>query len=255
MAYNDKLMSAKEDTLNKADQQIEKNSNDADAGLQKSGHEVAKTGGEIQNKDQKFRLKIKDMSQEQKREYERERYRARKILKKENNNNNANDVFSSIGNKIRAFFEGGWTRNEYIGFWTVFGILVTGGLICGFAATCPHDLSTNIQESVMEVFDKAYIDFKKFGEDMEKSVDNVNINLEKFGSVMQKSPDHLEGISFDKAGRELEMFGKYMEEEIDNTNVEMKKFNHDMQGSFDRTTSYALKAFNNATQGFEKVAN
>ena len=147
MAYKDKLRSAKEDTLNKADQQIEKNSNDADAGLQKSGHEVAKTGGEIQNKDKKFRLKIKDMSQEQKREYERERYKARNIeknkdkkfrikikdmsqeqkreyereryrIRKEKRNtaapDNANDVFSSIGNKIRAFFEGGWTRNEYI---------------------------------------------------------------------------------------------------------------------------------------------
>ena len=94
MAYKDKLRSskgAKENTLDKAGKQLEKNSNDKDAGIKKKGNRVVKTkgkmtldkaGGEIGN----FGNVI------------------------------GNGFFPSIANKARAFFEGGCTRNESVSY-------------------------------------------------------------------------------------------------------------------------------------------
>ena len=97
-------------------------------------------------------------------------------------NNDANGVCSSFGNKIRAFCEGGWTRNEYIGFGATFGILVTAVLVAGVAMAC-----INIQDFDTEAFDKVGIDLKKFGNYVEKAVDNAKVDFEKIICDVQES--------------------------------------------------------------------
>ena len=99
--------------MDKARKQLKKNLNEADAGLKKKGHGVVKSkgnmtldkaGGEIENFG----------------------------------NDIANGFFPSIANKTRAFFDGGCTRNEYIGVLAALGILIAAVLIGGLAAACPY---------------------------------------------------------------------------------------------------------------------
>ena len=190
--------------------------------------------------------------------------------------NDIKESFKTVATKINAYFEGGWTRKDYIVFFMILGIIVAVIVGTVIALNNGNDAMEELNAAFENVNIKSLettgIDFKKFGNDAKEAFVEADVELKKFGNEVEKSSKTINQelmnlgneameafkaafvndnvISLYTANIELKRLGNDIKEAFVEASGELKKFGNEVEKSSDTINEELMNLGNEAMEAF-----